>query len=126
MRGKSVCGAANSNKIALVKQLLEAGGDPNRRNTHGQTPLFIAAKAKRLEVAGLLLKHEADPSLCCGANQLSPLHEAARLNDCDMIKLLIEHGADRQLGSRSGRTPFDFPHVLVRARRLPCDPLAWV
>ena len=50
----SLCSA---NKVDVLGQLLAAGEDPNVRNQHGQTALYLAAKGKKHECAKLLLEH---------------------------------------------------------------------
>ncbi len=46
-----------------VRLLLEAGADPNARQTAGYTALFSAAAANRRDLCELLLAHGATPSL---------------------------------------------------------------
>ncbi len=46
-----------------IRLLLEAGADPNARQTAGFTALFSAAAAERRDLAELLLAHGANPRL---------------------------------------------------------------
>ncbi len=54
---------ALSRNPVTVHMLLEAGADPNGRQTAGYTALFSAAAANRRDLAELLITHGADPSI---------------------------------------------------------------
>ncbi len=109
--------------IECVKMHLEFGVDPNIRTKYGYgcTPLFIAASREHLEIMKLLLKKNAKVNshshvglvlstyfsereiyqqgyfylvnmlYCTG---ISPLFKSIHLNRVDLVKLLLEHGAD--------------------------------
>lgn len=46
-----------------IQLLLEAGADPNARQTAGFTAIFSAAAANRRDLAELLIKHGANPGI---------------------------------------------------------------
>jgi uncharacterized protein len=54
---------ALSRNSETIKLLLEAGADPNARQTAGYTAIFSAAAANRRDLAELLIAHGADPKL---------------------------------------------------------------
>lgn len=54
--------AASSRNVAVVRQLLEHGADPNARQQSGFTSLHAAAQNGDLETLELLLRHGADPN----------------------------------------------------------------
>jgi ankyrin repeat protein len=59
-----------------------------------------------------------DPSLVnIMDGRTSPLHEAARNNNVEVVRLLLEHGANPSLTNGDGKTPLDFAtelgHVAV-------------
>ncbi|KAJ7486576.1 ankyrin repeat-containing domain protein [Mycena latifolia] len=65
-------------------------------NTHGrwyETPLHIAAKARNLETAALLLGAGADPAAEWDQAALQPLHLAVPNDDLAMVRLLLACGA---------------------------------
>ena len=75
--------------------LLDHGADPNARSEDGQTPLLIAAsRPGSISVLKQLLDHGANPSSQNPASG-SPLALAAAAADADLIKLLLQHGAQK-------------------------------
>lgn len=54
--------AAASGSLKAVKMLLEAGADINAKSGNGTTPLMMAARENKEEVARFLLAKGADPS----------------------------------------------------------------
>jgi N-acyl-D-amino-acid deacylase len=91
-----------------VKLLLDRGANPNLRNASGATPLHWAvpdaAKAKLLLAAG------ADANARSTNLQRTPLLVAASYpGSTEVLRLLLEHGADIHARDRSGM------HALGRA-----------
>jgi len=108
-----MCKAGKAGKVAVL--LEEVSGldidhfDINCKNSNGQTALHQTIVAGHVEVVKMLLTNEADVSLKSCAAGVPPLHEAAKRNNIDIVRLLIEHGADRNQTSNSDQTVFDFP-----------------
>lgn len=85
--------AADGN-IEKVRQLLEAGADPNYRvRVNGFRPLMMAAYGGHAEIVKLLLEKGADVN-AKDNNGETPLLWAASGNRLEVAKLLIENGAD--------------------------------
>ena len=128
--------AALSNCEAVVLILLELTADLSVKNKDGETPLHYAALGGHTRVAGLLLDKGADVSatdnhgrmplhfavtenlaklLVEHGAQLSAkafdgttaLHCAAVQGRAAVVQLFIDKGADVQLKSNDGMTPFD-------------------
>jgi ankyrin repeat protein len=96
---------AAAGDLATLKALLDA--DPKRaesRNIKGQTPLHVAAQAKRPEAVALLLAQGADVR-AIDAEKYTPLHRAALVGDAESCRRLIEAGADVKSVEAMGRTP---------------------
>ena len=96
--------AAQRGNLDAVKKLVDAGADVNMRETErhnrGRTPLHYAAggkyynsKGAHLAVARFLIAHGADVN-AKGDTGYTPLHVAAGLGQEDMVKLLLDNGAD--------------------------------
>ncbi|KAK2595807.1 hypothetical protein QQS21_006571 [Conoideocrella luteorostrata] len=80
--------------IANFKRLVNAGAKLEIQDTvAGDTPLTYAASSNQLDRAEYLLKRGVDINLSSPCNG-APLHQACRASNLDMMKLLIEHGAD--------------------------------
>lgn len=84
--------------VAIVRELLKRGYDPNARNAAGMTPLHYAEKGL---AARLLIKFGADVN----AQDLlgnTPLHYA---NNIPVAAALIEAGASLNIKNNLGETP---------------------
>ncbi|MBK9119744.1 MAG: ankyrin repeat domain-containing protein [Phycisphaerales bacterium] len=86
---------------ALLKAILDRGGDVNERDEFGREALHYAAGFGEGDKVRMLLDKGADVSAIDAAGQ-TPLHWAARGGDADTIRALIEHGADRSARDHSG------------------------
>lgn len=79
-----------------VRRLLEAGADPNIASTSSRTPLELAQGVSN-ELAARLITSGADVN-AKGRNGQFPLHHAIRSNSADLVRLLLEAGADPTQG----------------------------
>ncbi|KAM0696048.1 hypothetical protein Q7P36_004531 [Cladosporium allicinum] len=77
---------------AVVELLLSKGADPNRKNTHGETALFKAINADRLDYVIALLAHNANPNLPGPKHMLWPA-----VHKLDILQALLEKGANLKL-----------------------------
>jgi ankyrin repeat protein len=77
---------------AEVKSLLEHGADPNVRNGANATALMWATDDA--DKTRLLLAHHADPNLRSDEGRTALLIAARRNGSADVVKQLLEHGAD--------------------------------
>nr|XP_020024173.1 ankyrin repeat and SOCS box protein 3 [Castor canadensis] len=90
-------------KIAQI--LLEAGADPNTTTLEETTPLFLAVENGQIDVLRLLLRHGASVNgshSMCGWNSL---HQASFQGNAEIIKLLLEKGANKECQDDFGITP---------------------
>ena len=94
-------------QASMVTYLIRAGADPNATDKGGVTPLHRAVRTRCATAVRALLEHGADPNRPNGSGS-TPLHlalhttgrggsgsVAAREQQQKIIRLLIEHGADR-------------------------------
>lgn len=107
--------AAVKGHISAARKLLEAGAEPDVRDTYGWTPLMRAVDTRRLAFVRMLLE-ETSADLC--ARQESgamALHIAAASGDAAMVRLLVDHGAERDATDNDGRTADDIARSLGHA-----------
>ena len=83
--------AVRTEKIELVKAVLEAGAQPGTEGPGG-TPLHWATELGNSELANLLIQKGADVS-ARNKDGEQPLHLAAAGNSTELVELLLEAGA---------------------------------
>jgi len=125
----------------LAKKLIDAGADVNQWDTFGAAPLFTAVGGRSrndggrasidppnqttgLQMVQLLLARGANPNMQLffrpanvrGATNLrgsTPLIRAAANNDMEVVKLLLENGADATVYQADRQTPI---HAVLAGR----------
>ncbi len=88
--------AVSLNKLEAAAILLRAGANPSQPNENGETPLLMAVRNKRSDVAELLLNKSPNPAGDANwKTQLGEplLHLAIQQNDPLMAGTLLKHGA---------------------------------
>ena len=83
--------------VELLKCAVGHGLDVNQGDWFGRTQLHAAAASNQLERATALLELGADPNLVDSHSSGTPLGFAAREGHAEMVKLLLEHGAEKRL-----------------------------
>jgi hypothetical protein len=116
--------AAGYKSVAAAGVLADHGADPNVADRGGTTPLHTAAQLGSLELVNKLLAKGANPNARTAktptgggrgggggggffrgpSGELTPLMMAAKANQEDIMKTLIEHGADPKLKAQDGGT----------------------
>jgi uncharacterized protein len=125
----------------LAKQLITAGADVNQWNIFGETPLLTAIdlrtridggrasidapnQTKGIDIVKFLLERGANPDMqlffqpanARGAvytRGVTPLIRAAVNADAEVVKLLLEHGADATIATADRQTPI---HAVLAGR----------
>lgn len=84
-----------------MEPILAKGANPTAVNAAGICPLHYTCFADSLsfEAAEALLWRGADPSTAETTYGCTPLHYAASSGDAEICALLMEHGAQPQVGN---------------------------
>ncbi|MEX2141731.1 MAG: PQQ-binding-like beta-propeller repeat protein [Pirellulales bacterium] len=92
--GEDLLAAAKKGDADTVQALLGKGVDVNFKNSYGATALSFAADKGHLAVVKLLLQHKADVNAKDTFYKSSPLDWAVSRNYVDIVKALVEAGAE--------------------------------
>lgn len=113
--GESIYHAAQQNQPDMLEMLVQGGADiSSKHSVWGNTPLFFNAGHRRtdpqakasLEGCRWLLEHGADPNVTSGERNSAPLHAACLSGNTPLVQLLLTFGADPNLSSTDGLTPY--------------------
>lgn len=127
----------------LARQLIDAGADVNQWDIFGETPLFTAVDLRNridggrasidppntttgLAIVKLLVERGADPNMqlffkpanvrgtaATSTRGSTPLIRAANNGDLEVVKFLLEHGADATIYMADRQTPI---HAAIAGR----------
>jgi uncharacterized protein len=106
--------AVGAGNLDIVKVLIENGARPDDRAKKDDTSaLTLAAARGELEIVAYLLDHKADIDLP-GALRETALIKATRALHNDVVKLLLERGANADETDASGATALDIAQASGR------------
>lgn len=103
--------AAHAGRLPLVEALIRAGADVNAQDNRGRTPLMIAAEecgegvVRALAAAGADVNHQA-----AADGNRTALMLAVRRNHSDVVKTLLELGADTLLQDSFNQQAMSYVH----------------
>lgn len=100
--------AVSKSEDKCVEYLLSAGADPNAEDASGYTPLWFAICDNNITIAPLLLKYGANVNWCNKTFRMSLLCNAANRRHKNMVKLLLEYGADVNAETALGATALHY------------------
>lgn len=94
--------------IPLRPECIGQLGDPNAKNSNGNTPLHLAAQGGNDYAAKHLLDPEPGRNLNSrNLHENTPLHLAARNGHIEVIRILLNAGAKPDVRNKDGATPLD-------------------
>jgi len=97
--------AAAEGHAETVSALVKAGADVNATNALGRTALGFASSYGFLAIVKDLLAHRADPNIVPNDNTgWTALIAAAHKGHVDVIRALLDHGADVSIKDKEGKT----------------------
>lgn len=99
--------AAQKGDATVIKYLLEYGANVNASDKFAMTPLHRAAEMGRLDAIVALGADKQINIDSRGIKDSTPLMLAAQNGHIEIVKLLLERGADSTLRDRNGRTARD-------------------
>ncbi|KAG2467169.1 ASB3 protein, partial [Polypterus senegalus] len=97
--------AASRGNVRSSEILLKAGAQVNETTNELETPLFLAVGSGNTDTVNLLIEHGANVDgshSLCGWNSL---HQAAFQGATDIMKTLLEKGANKEFQDDYGITP---------------------
>jgi ankyrin repeat protein len=104
---KSIHQAVLEKNFDKVQKFVEKG-HVNQQDQSGFTPLLYAVgKQGDLRMARLLLENGANPNLHTRIGRVSCLHRAVLAGNAEIVKLLLEFGADSGAVDLDNRTVYD-------------------
>ena len=91
----------------IVAALLDRGAVVDQATYHGRSPLIVACEENKRDTVELLLARGANIEFRSGFLQtaFTPLHISTFYGHVDLVRLLLDHGADAKCMDRDGYSP---------------------
>lgn len=100
--------AAQNGHTAVVRVLLKRGADPDLKGGYCNYPLYVAATGNHPGTVRLLLESGANPDTMGKWPQGTALMRAAQLGRVEIVRLLLDFGAEAGLRDCRGNTALSF------------------
>jgi ankyrin repeat protein len=100
--------ACTNGSATLVERLLKAGANPNAPIATGETPIMTCASTGNVDAVQMLVARGADVNAKEPLQNQTALMWAAAEHHPDVVRTLVEHGANLQDRTRKGFTALHF------------------
>jgi len=112
---KALHWALENDDLELIKIMISKGANINIEDATGKTPLFYAIDSGNIEIIKLIIEYGGDVNYNSeqyGSSLLYASNSKALRDEekAEVIKILINHGADAEIKGPRGKTPL---HALV-------------
>lgn len=107
-----------SHDLKVLEKRLAKGADVNQTDEGGKPELYWACRFGYVDKVRLLLKHNADPNIKSNGDGHTPAHAVflfgiseapiAKEAHLEIVRLLLDHGADLSIVDKYGKTPLDY------------------
>ncbi len=94
--------SAFNGHTGIARTLINAGADIHRKDFMGRTALLYAATGPFPETVELLLEKGAEPNIVDQNEHFTPLMHASAEGNLEVVKILVEAGADYTLTDVDG------------------------
>ena len=98
----------NSGAYTVMEKLLQWGVNTSKEGCNGMTALHAAVNVLDYRACSLLLQYGANVNAKSSRDQSTPLHKAAQVNRPDLVRLLLQNGADATVTNSSIEVPSKF------------------
>ena len=101
--------ACRMGHLEVVELLLSRGADPTICDHTGRTPLMMASSEGHVDVVRCLVRNKAVRATIDAQSRsgCTALWHASIANRAEVVKVLVEVGANPMVADRDGRTPLD-------------------
>lgn len=92
----------------IVQFLIDSGAEIGLRDAAGRTALLYASTGPFPKTVRLLLENNADPNIVEATESFTPLMHAAAEGQMEVVKILLEYGADLTKKDVDGESAYMF------------------
>lgn len=115
--GTPLMTAVGAEQIESVRLLLERGASPNAADSYNGHTIFVAIEKGNIEIVRALLAAGARTDVIGKQSGDTPLTAAAKTGDVDLVRAMLDSGADVLAKNRDGEDALTFLAARKELRR---------